>query len=351
MIASHSRFGRSATNKQHGRLQGSRTFVICCLLLMIFAVNSWAVGGSGMFLTRVKFEYQYSDYNEYNYPVIVEPNNSIKYEYIDPYISNFPEHRLLAKVIQSFGPITSLEARYEYSGLTRDKGQNRYYFRFDRQISELTGLYGVYQYLNTGYDSPDSAESGGNMFSVGVKHDRSGWIKGEMSFSYDRYHDSDGMLTETSMPMAQLRWSIDSYTAITGRWDGYLAVNDSGSYPAHAMTLFLSRYLPTQTAVHILTRFYNSEAGVHSISPAIEIAQYVRWNLTVRLNYRYYENSFDEENAPDFVEGGSIKSHSIRTNIEWQVGSDVKLHLKLRRYLSNQDIKMNTYLLGFEYEL
>jgi len=350
VIASHSRFGRSAMNSSHRRSQSLRTFVIYCLLLVMFAGNSWAVGRSGMFLTKVKFEYQYSDYNEYSYPLI-ELNDSIKYEYIDPYILNFPENRILTKITQSFGPISSFEARYEYSGLTSDKDQNRYYFRFERNISALTGLYGVYQYINIGYDSPDSTESGGNMFSVGVKHDRSGWIKGEMSFSYDHNRNADDLLTQSYMPMAQLRWSIDSFTALTGRWDGYWAVSDSGTYPAHAITLFLSRYLPTQTAVHILTRFYNSEAGVHSISPAIEIAQYVRWNLTARLNYRYYENSFDEESAPDFVEGGSIKSHSVRTNIEWQVSSDLKLHLKLRRYVSNQDIKMNTYLLGFEYEL
>ncbi len=327
-----------------------------------------AIGSSGMYTTSLKFEYQYSDYDEYKFPELDSDDPSIKYEYVDPYIVNFPEHRSLAKVIQSFGPITTLDCRYEYSALTRDKDQHRYYFRLDRDITDMTTLYGAYQYLDVSYDSPDSSSSGGYMLMAGFKHDQSGWIKSEVSFSYDHnsspvtYELNDSLdnpidtvrtklLTETYMPMAQLRWSINSVTAINGRWDGYWAVSDSGTFPAHAFTVFVSRYFPTQTALHLFMRYYFNDSGVESFAPAFEIAQYIRWNLTLRLTYRFYRNWFEEDTAPDYVEGGSITSHSARAYLEWQVGAATKLHFKLRRYMSDQDIRMNTYLIGFEYEL
>jgi len=153
------------------------------------------------------------------------------------------------------------------------------------------------------------------------------------------------------MPMAQIRWSVNSVTALNARWDGYYAENDSGIFNADAFTVFVSRYFPTQTAVHLFSRFYFSDIGITSFAPAIEVAQYIRWNLTGRLTYRYYQNKYEDDAIPDFIEGDSIKSHSIRAYVEWQIGAAMKLHFKLRKYMGNQDIRMNTYLLGFEYEL
>ena len=336
MIAPNRRFGRSIVK--------SLFTTIACILLTVVTVQEALAFGTNP--TRLKLEYQYSDYNRYTFPL-----DTNEYKYLDPYVSNFPEHRILVKVIQSLDPLSNIELRYEYSALTAEKNQHRLYFRENSDIAELTSIYWTYQYLDISYVSPDSSNSGGVMFSLGVKHDLSGWIKAEASFSYDHHRASDGTLTESYMPMAQLRWSINSVTALTGRWDGYWAVTEGKTYPAHSLTVFISRYMPTQTAVHLFSRFYHNDYGIESVSPAIEVAQYIRWNLTARVAYRFYRNWFEDEASRDFIEGNSLTSHSIRTNIEYQFRYDMKLHLKLRRYISDQDIRMNTYLIGFEYEI
>ncbi len=331
-----------------GRSKKISRLLLVSLLLVFIAGDLFAIGSTGWYNTKIKAEYQYSDYGEYTFPEI-EVGDSI--QFIDPYIFSFPEHRSLMKVIQSFGPKKALELRYENSILSSDKQQDRYYTRYDQNVTDLTTVYGVYQNLGISYDSPDSSNTVGHMVSFGIKHDRSGWIKGETSFSYDYSKAPNGLVTKTYMPMIQGRWSINSYTALSARWDGYWAVSDSGTVPAHAFTVFVSRYFPTETAVHLFSRFYRNEDSVESISPAVEVAQYVLWNLTARLTYRFYRNWFEEENAPPFIEGGSLTAHSIRTNIEYEIMSDVKMLLKYRWYSSDQNIKMSTYLLGFEYNL
>ena len=350
MIALWLRFGRSAPLRCRSNIYLTAFTIVVCLLGTGVTQEILAIGSSGWYVTKAKFEYQYTDYNRYKFRFI-ESEDSIRYEYIDPYIKDFPEHRALTKVVQAFGPQTILELRYEYSDLTSEKDQGRYYARFEKEVAEMTSLYGVYQYLDVSYDSPDSSASGGYMLSLGAKHDRSGWIKGEMSFSYDHNRTPSGFLVESYMPMAQIRWSVNSITALNGRWDGFWSVSDSGTVPAHAFTIFVSRYLPTQTALHLFSRFYYNDYGINSVSPAVEVAQYILWNLTLRLNYRYYQNRFESDVIPDFIKGRSIKSHSVRAYLKWQVRSDINLHLKLRRYISNQDIRMNTYLLGFEFEI
>lgn len=348
MIGFNLRFGRSEFNS--GFLSNRRIIVLLatCLLICCYASEIYAVGSTGWYNTKIKVEYQFSDYGEYSFPE-VEYGDSIKF--IDPYVFSFPEHRSLMKVVQSFGPQKAIELRYEKSVLSSDKHQDRYYSRYDHFVTDLTSVYGVYQNLWTSYDSPDSNTAVGSMVSFGIKYDRSGWIKGESSLSYDYSKAPNGLITETYMPMIKGRWSINSYTALSARWDGYWAVSDSGTVPAHALTVFASRYFPTETAIHLFSRFYRNDSGIESISPAVEVAQYVLWNLTARVTYRFYRNWFDSENAPPTIEGNSLTAHSIRTNLEYEIMSDVKVLLKYRWYSSDQNIKMSTYLLGFEYNL
>ncbi len=345
MIGSNYRFGRSAKIFDLIPILAAG-----CLLALLTSSSAFAIGNSITYATQLKFEYQYSDYNEYTFPAIVH-DDTIKYEYVDPYIRDFPEHRGLTKIVQNFGPLTQLELRYEYSGLTDTKIQNRYTCRIDHDLSPLTTIYGSYQHLGISYDSPDSTKSTGDLFSFGVKHDRSGWIKGETSLSYDRNVSSSGLTTNTIMPMAQIRWSVNSVTALSMRWDGYYAENDSGSYPSNAISVFVSRYFPTQTAVHLFTRYYYGEGSVVSWAPSIEVAQYILWNLTARLTYRYYWNEFEGEEGPEYIEGDSIDSHAIRAIVDWQFRYNMKLNAKFRKYFSNQDISMNTYLIGLELEI
>lgn len=340
MITRNLRFGRSV-----------RFLPAISLALMLSAPRfGFAIGNSGAYATKVKFEYQYSDYDEYRYAAL-EDDGLIRYEYQDPYVVDFPESRALAKITQALGPKTSLEMRYEFSDLSEEKSQSRIFGRMDRIVSPLTTVYVSFQHLGINYDSPDSSDAQAKMVSLGVKYDRSGWIKTDGSFSFDYSRAPDERLTQTYMPMLLARWSINSVTALSARWDGYWAVNDSGTYPSHAFTVFVSRYFPTQTAVHLFTRYYVNDSGIESVSPSIEIAQYIRWNLAARVTYRFYRNWFEGEDAPAFIEGGSISSHSIRGTVEWQIDPVWKVNLKLRNYQSDQGIRMNTYLLGAEVEI
>jgi len=377
VIALILRFGRSAFVTNIVRIRSrvcpqarlSAWVIVLCLIIFLSPLNAYAIGESGLYTTQVKLEYQYSDYGEYRYPTILSDDQNYAFQYINPYISNFPEHRSLAKVTQLLGPITKLEMRYEYSDLDDAKNQHRYFGRLDRDITDMTTLYGAFQYLSGTNSNPDSTSADGSMMMLGLKHDRSGWIKAEASFSYDRSNspitiylidpltdDTVGtergtLLTETYMPMLKLRWSINSVTAVTGRWDGYWSVADGTTYPSHAFTIFVSRYFPTQTALHVFTRFYTNDIGIESFSPSVEVAQYILWNLTGRLNYRFYRNWFEGDAIPVYIDGASITAHSIRAYIEWQIDASIKLHFKYRKYVSDQDVDMNTYLVGFEYEL
>lgn len=348
MITRFESFGRS--ENEHRVIKSHVLVVLISLLFISFCEKAYCIGSTGLFATKLKVEYQYSDYDSYVYPVI-EPGDSIKYGYIDPYILNFPENRALTKITQSLGHLTTLEIRHEYSGLTENADQNRSYLRLARDISDLFTVYGGYQFSNIGFDQPDSSDSGGHMVSMGAKYDRSGWIKGEASLSFDYNESSQGMVSRSYMPMLQIRWSINSLTALTGRWDGFWTINEVDTYPGHALTVFLSRYLPTQTALHLFTRFYYNDYSVKSLSPSLEIAQYIQWNLTARVTYRYYQSEFDSANLPDFIDGSTLKSHALRAIVEWHCIPGLQLNLKLRRYSSDQDIIMNTYLLGMEWEI
>jgi hypothetical protein len=368
VIALILRFGRGASIYTTNNFRLIIPIVTAFVLLLSFSSDLHAIGETGLYTTQLKFEYQYSDYAEYRYPTILSDDPNIAFYYINPYISNFPEHRSLAKVTQLLGPLTKLEIRYEYSDLDEFKNQHRYFGRLDRNVTDMMTFYGAYQHLSGANVDPDSASNNGDMLMIGCKYDRSGWIKAETSFSYDRSNSPNtvyeideisgdtlstkrgALLTETYMPMMNLRWSINSITAVTARWDGYWAISGGTTYPSHAFTVFLSRYFPTQTALHVFSRYYINDSGIESFSPAIEVAQYIRWNLTGRLTYRFYRNWFEGETIPNYINGASITAHSVRAYVEWQIDAVIKLHFKFRKYVSDQHVDMNTYLVGFEYE-
>jgi len=345
MIGQPNRFGRST---------GLNVFISFLLVVILQGLvgQLWAIGSTGLFVTRIKIEYQYSDYDKFEYPLVESDDPLRGYEYLNPYLFDFPEHRFLSRIMQAIGPHNVMELRHEYSDLNLEKSSQRYFLRYDKILNQTTTLFASGQYLNINNNSPDSSSnSGGYAFGVGLKYDRSGWIKGETSISYDQLRTPEDMIIRTISPMLNVRYAIDGKTAIGLRWEGYKSESDSGNYPANATTLTISRYLPTNTGLHIYVRFYNNSYGIRSFSPAIELAQYISWNLLFRCNYRFYNNKYKKDIAPQFIEDGTITASSIRFSADWQARPDLKVVARLRRYLSDQDIRMNTYLLGFEFEL
>jgi hypothetical protein len=322
---------------------------------LCFISDAFAIGSSGWFATRVKVEYQYTDYSSYRYPKPIPPTYpDVIYRQLEPYIADFPEKRALFRITQMFGPITSLQLRYQVSELTEQKDQKLYYLRLARDVTPMNNIYGIYQYI----DQPDWLD--GYMLAAGWRYNRAGWILAEGSFSYLRNHSHTRNLdgtpasgpvsaVETYAPLLSLRYSVNSTTALYLKWESFWVKGEYGEAVSHAYTAYLSRFFPTQTAMHIFGRWFTNDDGTRSFSPGLEVAQYILWNLTVRLGYRHYRNSFDDPVASLGLESGGIRSNSISIFAEYQIITDLKLHLKLRRYESNQHIKMNTYLLGLEY--
>ncbi len=342
MIASPACFGRSKVKDS----SKANWLVIAVLLLVIGIGDVYGIGSTGWYSTRIKCEYQFTDYNSYQWPDPIPPEYpDVEYTHNDPYIADFPELRTLVRITQAFGPTNVLQLRYQYSDLTDEKTQRLYYVKFARDVSPMVSLYLAYQVT----ELPDWFN--GYMVTFGVHRDQSGWILGDGSLSYFRNHAVDGNVVETYIPNLQLRYSLNSVTALTGRWEAYYATGENGSSTANVFTVFVSRYLPTQTAIHLSFRYYHNTAGLKSHSPALEVAQYILWNLTLRVTYRHYWNENKEPIDDEGVPIETVRSNAVRGFLEWQIGSDLKLHFKLRRYVSNQDIKMNTYLFGFEYTL
>ena len=131
----------------------------------------------------------------------------------------------------------------------------------------------------------------------------------------------------------------------------YDASGENLRFKSHALSLWLSQFLPTQTAIHGNIRFYDNSMGIRSWAPSIEIAQYLNWATILRLKYRYYTNrsenvSLGEE---EIIIPDNLKSHAVSVQINREFTSDLLVYGKYRYYQSNLDIEMNTYLVGMVY--
>lgn len=313
--------------------------ILAVTLVLLIAPTLFAIGSSGWFATRIKTEYQYTDYNAYRYPSPIRPiYPEHDWEQPEPYFAEFPEHRTLIRITQAFGPQTSIQARFQYSDLSDTKDQRLYFLKYAREVNSTTVVSAAWQMTE------QPAYMDGHALMLAWRYDRGGWILLDAGIGVYRNAYDSGGVSPTVAPTFAVRWSVNSVTALTGRWEGYRTVYRKEASTSHALTGTLSRYFSTQTAVHLMARYYTTDKNIQSLSPAIEVAQYIRWNLTFRAVYRYYDNGLEEGVSYD-----PIQSHALRGFLEWQVGSDLKLHFKLRRYWSGDDVKMNTYLVGFEY--
>jgi len=305
------------------------------------SITTYSYASDGNYATRVKAEYQYTDYDAYRYPPPIEPDYpNREWEQAEPYFAEFPEHRGLIRITQALGTQSTVQARFQYSDLSSTKDQRLYYLKYAREISPAASISAAWQMTS------QPAYMDGNALMLAWRYDRAGWILMDAGVGFFRNDYDSGGVSPTVAPSFTIRWSANSVTALTGRWEVYRTVYRKEASTSHALTATLSRYFPTQTAVHLMTRYYTADGGLQSLSPAIEVAQYIRWNVTVRGVYRYYDNGLEDN--PGYT---PIESHSVRGFLEWQIGSDLKLHLKLRRYWSGDDVKMNTYLVGFEYTI
>lgn len=331
---------------------------ILILLTVLFAIAQAGFGqifGAG-YQTVIKTEYQYSDYNKYTYP------DPILFEYPDvpyfqplPYISAFPEHRFLTKITQYFGFSTSLGFRYQRSSLDQYNRQGIYNFRLTHELSDQYSIMGTYQYMDLKSESQDGDSYSGHMFEIGGKFNFAGAVLVEPGYGF---YTSGYVAAGTDQGGAHsltlnLRQALTRTTALQAKYNyfyiDYSTLDLSKEiFFANTLTVWLSQYLPTETAIHLSNRFYWNSSETRSFSPSIEFIQYLNWKTIVHVDYRYYRNEPQEQDFLQRIKGDHFSTHSCSAILEYSFTVNTKIWLKYRYYTSDQNISMNTYLFAIE---
>jgi len=308
------------------------------------------------FQTVIKTEYQYSDYFKYGYP------DPILFDYPDavfsqpqPYIAAFPEHRFLTRITQYFGFKTSLALRYQRGIVDNNTRQNIYNTKLTYEINDQYSVMGAYQYMNV-YDSQVKDDIlAGHMFEIGGKFNFAGFIHLEPSYSFysSDYTASDAKSGGADSFTFKYRQALTNSTALQVKYNyfnvDYTTYSDENRvFSANTMTLWLSQYFPTETALHLSNRFYWNSAETNSFSPGIEAVQYITWDVILHLSYRYYKNKPKEEEFLQRIKGDSFSSNAVSAILDYSLSADSKLQLKYRYYTGDQNITMNTYLISLE---
>lgn len=311
--------------------------------------------GSG-YQTVIKTEYQYSDYFQYTYP------DPILFEYPDhlyyqpaPFIASFPEHRFLTRVTQYLGFNTSLGLRYQWSQLDKTNRQNFYNFRLDHELNDQFSVMGSYQFMSLNNQHDDTLDHAGHTLEIGGKFNFAGALHIEPSIGYYTSGYFSPIATEGGGYTAtlNLRQALSRTTALQLKYY-YLKVNFSTTagkaekFDAHTLTIWLSQYWPTQTALHLSARFYWNTEHTQSFAPGLEAIQYLSWKTILHLSYRYYQNRPQTVALLQRIKGDTFSTQAISAILEHSLNANTKIQLKYRFYFSDQQVQMNTYLIGFE---
>jgi hypothetical protein len=323
-----------------------------CLLWLVATDPLAAQGYDDSFemKSKLKVELQYADYSEYEYPEpILFSYGKSPYTQNDPYIVNFPERRYLLKFTHLLQPESQLGIRFQYSDIKQDCKQ---YF-LEGKITRTTGE------TTTGFLSAmvlyDTRKYSSIQGGIGMMWEPTPLtsLQGDVQYYYrGAAAVALGGKMGSLNVRTKLRQVLTLSTAIQGEYTYYNADGDAVSFTSHTMAVWLSQFLPTQTAVHTLLRYYTNSLGIRSFSPSVEVAQVISWSTVLWLKFRYYTNesdnvSFGEEGV--VVPDGLIsRSYTIQLNQE--VTSDMLVYGKFRYYNSSLSVAMNTYMLGVVYE-
>jgi hypothetical protein len=298
---------------------------------------------------KIKLELQYADYGEYEYPEPVLFNYGAS-EYIQnyPYIVNFPEKRGLVKFTRTLGQSTGASLKYQWSELREDVRQHLAELKFTQTLrSNLIGLV-------SGQITNDTRNFNAYQPGAGFQ-----WQPGKRSILqgdaqvYFRGKNSEpvGGKMQALNARLKVRQVLTVSTAVLLEYVYYDADGENLKFKSHTATVWLSQFLPTQSALHLNMRYYDNTMGIRSWAPSVEFAQYINWATVLRIKYRYYKNrsenvSLGEQNVivPD-----NLKSNTVSVQLNREMSSALELYGMFRYYESNLGVKMNTYLMGFVY--
>ena len=331
-----------------------------------------AIGPNFDYYTKVKFEYQYSDYLDYGWPSQIYFDYALRYAFQqpNPLLASFPEHRGLTRITQAFGPKLETDLMYHYSFLGEtywvddygttykwEKREDLYNGGFKYKVSDSFSLTGTGQYsISTGNQLSDStavtADLTGWMIDVGCDYDFAGFFKVVPSISLF-FNEIDGTETNAQSYNLKIRQSLGNTTAAQLKYSYFNsdAVGAQEGLKYHTVTLWLSQWLETQTAVHLLYRYHADNLDAESGGPGLEISQYVDWATTLTVSYRNYimTNDDPESNFSKTLSGDKFASDAYSLILSRTFWAETVLTMKYRFYTTNQDVRMNTYLLSIEH--
>lgn len=299
--------------------------------------------------SKLKVEFQYADYGEYEYP---EP---VLFQYgvtphiqNKPYIADFPEKRLLIKFSRLIGSASALSMKYQYSDLREDAKQHFGELKYTKSFNEsVVGIVSG-QILN------DTRQYTAYQGGAGCLWEISPITSTEVDLQYF-YRGSSAKAVGGKMGMfnARLKYRqvLTISTAFLAEYIYYNALGDAVTFNSHSIACWLSQYLPTETAVHLNLRYYRNSMGISSVSPSVEIYQYIDWATIIMLKYRHYKNESDNVSLgeKEIIIPNGLSSNSYSVQLNREISSALLLYAKYRYYKSNMNVQMNTYLMGFVY--
>jgi len=298
---------------------------------------------------KLKVELQYADYGEYEYPEPILYHYGVSsYQQIQPFIVNFPELRCLVKFVRLVDRKTALGVKYQYSDLKEDAAQHFGELRITRNLSESVIGLGMVQFM---YDTRGfgSIQGGvGGQWDINVLTS----LQGDIQY-YGR--SSAAAAVGGSMGTFNLRLKVRRVitvsTALQGEYIYYNANGDKISFNSQTTGIWISQYLPTESAVHLHFRYYTNSMGIHSIAPSLEIAHYLNYATVLSLKLRYYENKSDNVSLgeSDVIIPDGLRSRSVSLQLNREFGISVLAYLKYRYYTSSLNVTMNTYMIGAVY--
>ncbi|HEX9933671.1 MAG TPA: hypothetical protein VGB38_00635, partial [bacterium] len=298
---------------------------------------------------KIKFEIQYADYGEYEYPEPVVYRYGIG-DYVQnyPYIVNFPEKRGLMKFTRTLGRSTGASLKYQYSELRDGVQQHLGELKLTHNLrSNLIGLV-------NGQWIFDTREFNAVQPGTGFQ-----WQPGRLTILqgdaqiYFRGREAQSVGGEMQAVNARLkiRQVLTVSTALLVEYVYYDADGENLKFKSHSGSVWLSQFLPTQSALHLNFRYYDNSMGIRSWAPSIELAQYLNWAMVLRIKYRYYANKSENVSLgeKDVIVPDNLKSNTISVQLNREMSSDLEAYGMVRYYKSNLGVQMNTYLMGFVY--
>jgi hypothetical protein len=146
----------------------------------------------------------------------------------------------------------------------------------------------------------------------------------------------------------KIRQVLTVSTALLLEYVYYDADGENLQFQSHTGSVWLSQFLPTQSAVHLNLRYYDNSMGITSWATSAEWAQYLNWATVLRLKYRQYWNKSKDVSLgeKDVIIPNNLQSKAVTVQLNREMSPDLEVYGMYRFYASNLHVQMHTYVVG-----